>query len=460
MLFERPRPGQRAALVSVRFTGADPDGDRNDADDHRDEFEELVRSAGLNCVEMVTASREKPHSRWFLGTGKVDELVSLVATSDINVAIFNHELTPAQQRNLEERLECRVMTRTELILHIFADRARTHEGHLQVELAQLTHAQTRLIRGWTHLDRQTGVGGGGGRGAGGQIGGAAQRGVGETQLELDQRMLANRVRQVRARLASVQRRRAQSRRRRTRAKVPTVALAGYTNAGKSTLFNALTNSKVQAEDRLFATLDPTMRRLAGSDADVVLADTVGFIRALPVTLVEAFKATLEEIAEADLVLHVVDASAADADDLRQQVQSVLADIGAADVPTIEVLNKMDLLAPAERRALTSAPHELAQRLAVSALNGEGVIELQEAIAAHLGLTPTTEEIRLPPTCGKLRSWLYEHGQVEQETSEDDGAMIFRVRLQPDQLAEVETAIAKAGGTFSLWRAWRGRWLRA
>ena len=443
MLFERPAPGQRAALVSVRFTAAS--GRLDDADSHRDEFGELVRSAGLRCQATVTASREKPHSRWFLGTGKVDELADLVATSDIDVVLFNHELTPAQQRNLEERLACRVMTRTELILHIFADRARTHEGHLQVELAQLTHAQTRLIRGWTHLDRQTGVGGGGGRGAGGQIGGAAARGVGETQLELDQRMLANRVRQVRARLASVQRRRAQSRRRRTRDKVHTVVLAGYTNAGKSTLFNKLTGSDVQAENRLFATLDPTMRRLAGSDSDVVLADTVGFIRALPVTLVEAFKATLEEIAEADLVLHVMDASAADADDLRHHVEVVLAEIGAAEVPTIEVLNKTDLLAPARQRALAAA----SGRLAVSALTGEGIDKLQEAMAKRLGLTPTTEEIRLPPSCGKLRSWLYRHGQVEQETAGDDGAMVIRVRLPADQLAKVETAIAEAGGDFEV-----------
>ena len=435
MLFERPVPGHLATLVSVRFTALE----RDDGDTHRDEFEELVRSAALVCVATVTASRDKPHPRWFLGTGKVDELADVVATTQTNVVVFNHELTPAQQRNLEERLTCRVMTRTELILHIFADRARTHEGSLQVQLAQLTHAQTRLIRGWTHLDRQTGGGGAGGRGAGGQIGGGAQRGAGETQLELDQRMLAGRVRQVRARLANVQRRRAQSRRRRTRAQVPTVALAGYTNAGKSTLFNRLTDSHVQAEDRLFATLDPTMRRLADTDAEVVLADTVGFIRALPVTLVEAFKATLEEIAEADLVLHVMDASAADADDLRQQVETVLADIGAAAVPTIEVLNKVDLLANEERSALAASPH----RQAVSALTGEGVEQLKDAIVRRLGLVAVAKEIRLPPDCGKLRSWLYQVGDVEQETVENDGAMVLRVRLQADKLAELEAVQARS-----------------
>ncbi|MDE0190852.1 MAG: GTPase HflX, partial [Gammaproteobacteria bacterium] len=236
MLFERPVPGDLATLVDVRFTRVTTGEDDGDA--LRDEFRELVRSADLVCAAFVTASRDKPHPRWFVGTGKLDELASVLAATASTLVVFNHELTPAQQRNLEERLECRVMTRTELILHIFADRARTHEGNLQVQLAQLTHAQTRLIRGWTHLDRQTGVGGAGGRGAGGRIGGGAQRGAGETQLEMDQRMLAVRVRQVRTRLERVRKRRRMSRRRRLRSRIPTVALAGYTNAGKSTLFNA------------------------------------------------------------------------------------------------------------------------------------------------------------------------------------------------------------------------------
>ncbi len=426
MLFERPAPGQRATLVCARFgSGFD------DAFAHLAEFEELVRSASLACAETVTANRERPHPRWFVGTGKVEELATVVDRTESDVVLFNHELTPAQQRNLEERLEHRVMTRTELILHIFADRARTHEGQLQVELAQLSHAQTRLIRGWTHLDRQSGAGGAGGRGAGGQIGGAAQRGAGETQLELDQRMLATRIRQVRSRLANVQRRRAQSRRRRARARVPTVALAGYTNAGKSTLFNALTASAAQAEDRLFATLDPTLRKFAGTDAEVVLADTVGFIRALPVTLVEAFKATLEEIVEADLVLHVVDASAPDAEELRAAVLAVLADIGADAVPTIDVWNKIDLVADDACRAPSPQEH-----LEVSALTGEGLDALKTAVLARLGVAAVAAQVRVSPQGGKVRSWLHENGRVEGETVSDDGTVTLRVHLRPDKLREL------------------------
>ena len=424
MLFERPASGQRATLVSVRFGS----GYADDAHEHVDEFEELARSAALVCVETIAANRDRPHPRWFIGTGKVDELAAAIAANQSDVVLFNHELTPVQQRNLEQRLECRVMTRTELILHIFADRARTHEGQLQVELAQLTHAQTRLSRGWTHLERQSGAGGAGGRGAGGQIGGSAQRGAGETQLEMDQRMLGVRVRQVRARLANVRRRRAQNRRRRSRARVPTVALAGYTNAGKSTLFNALTGANERAENRLFATLDPTMRRLADPEAEVVVADTVGFIRALPISLIDAFKATLEEVTEADLILHVIDAAAPDQDDLRAEVQRILAEIGADAVPTLEVLNKVDLL----EEGADAVPGQVP----VSALTGEGLAALREAILVRLGLSAVAVELSLPPHGGSVRSWLYRHGEVLRETVDDCGAMAFSVRLPPGKLPDL------------------------
>lgn len=430
MLFERPASGDLATLVSVRWSRTGGRGD--DPDAHRDEFRELVRGAALVAAAMVTGTRDKPHPRWFVGTGKIAELETVVAATSSNLVVFNHELTPAQQRNLEERLNCRVMTRTELILHIFADRARTHEGHLQVELAQLTHAQTRLIRGWTHLDRQTGVGGAGGRGAGGRIGAGPQRGAGETQLELDQRMLAGRVRQVRVRLERVRRRRTQSRRRRSRAQVPTVALAGYTNAGKSTLFNSLTGSRVPTEDRLFATLDPTMRRLSGRGGEVVVADTVGFIRALPVTLVEAFKATLEEVAQADLVLHVIDASAPDAEELRQEVVAVLAEIGAASIPTIEVLNKIDQI---EGSIPATMPMQAEEQIAVSALTGAGVDRLREAIRARLGSDTVATEVRVPPGNGRLRAWLYKNGEVEAESVDAEGTVTVSVRLDRCKLAE-------------------------
>ena len=428
------RDQRRAALVLVRFTAAK----HRQEDEHPGEFEELVRSAGLVPAATITATRERPHPRWFLGTGKVEELAEAVAATATDMVIFNHELTPAQARNVEQRLGCRALTRTELILHIFAERARTHEGKLQVELAQLTHAQTRLVRGWTHLDRQTGVGGGGGRGAGGRIGGAAQRGVGETQLELDQRMLAGRIRQVRARLEDVRRRRAQSRRRRGRARVPTVALAGYTNAGKSTLFNALTGSHALAENRLFATLDPTMRRLAGTDAEVVVADTVGFIRALPVALVEAFKATLEEVAQADLVLHVIDAAAADAEARRADVYTVLEHIGAAEVPVLDVWNKTDLLADVADSAACGAQ----ERLHVSARTGAGLAALKDAIVERLGLDVVTAEVRVPASGGKARSWLYRNGAVDGETAAPDGVLTLRVRVRRSKLAELR-AVATA-----------------
>jgi GTPase len=403
LFFERPEAGRRAVLLSVTFKGA-PEQVLGTAD----ECAELARSAGVDVVVRVGASRTAPHPRWYVGEGKLEELADALAAHDAGLLVVNHDLSPGQQRNLEKRLGCRAMTRTELILHIFADRARTYEGKLQVELAQLSHAQTRLVRGWTHLDRQKG--------------GIGLRGAGETQLELDQRMLAERLRGVRSKLATVQRRRGQGRRRRQRGDVLAVSLVGYTNAGKSTLFNALTEAGVSAEDKLFATLDPTMRKLdVPGLGDVVLADTVGFISHLPHSLVEAFNATLEEVASADLLLHVVDASSPDADARIRDVDAVLDEIGAAAIPTLMVLNKIDAVSADLPAARVGVP-----TVAVSARTGAGLERLIEAIGDALGVSAPTE-VHLAASDGATRAWLYGLGAVIGERVHDDGGVSLTVR---------------------------------
>ena len=338
---------------------------------------------------------------------------------------MNHDLSASQQRDLERDLSCRVITRTELILHIFAIRARTYEGNLQVELAQLKHAQTRLVRGWTHLDRQKG--------------GIGLRGAGESQIEMDRRMLAAHIKRVQKKLAHVAGRREQNRRRRRRAQTPTVSLIGYTNAGKSTLFNALTQANVLSEDKLFVTLDPTMRRLSVPGiGEVVLSDTVGFINQLPHDLVDAFRATLEEVSNADLLLHVVDASCADAAERIAQVNDVLAEIGALELPTITVFNKIDALGSgaalgdgvAHRQACDNAAH-------VSALTGMGLERLVSSIGAHLGVAPHSAEVYIPAEDGKTRAWLYRIGAVVNEELTEDGRVALRVRADSKLLERLE-----------------------
>jgi len=413
MFFERPDSGQRAVLVHVRFT---------QLDEHEEiaEFEDLVRSASIDRLALLTGRREKPHPRWFVGTGKLEELRALLAEHGADLVVFDHELSPAQQRNVETELKCRVVTRTELILYIFAERARTHEGQLQVELAQLRHAETRLVHGWTHLDRQKG--------------GIGLKGVGEKQIELDRRLLGERVKTIEKRLEKVRKQREQGRRARERAAVATVALVGYTNAGKSTLFNALTSARVLAEDRLFATLDPTLRRLELTGlGDVVLADTVGFIRHLPHSLVEAFKATLEEVARADLLVHVVDASMNENDVRIAQVHAVLAEIGADRQPLLTVYNKIDLVNEAPRiERENGEPSEVW----LSAHRGDGVDLLREAIAERLGVDAPPMRVRLAPSEGKTRSWLYGIGAVLDEKSSDDGCIELTVRLKAEAFARL------------------------
>ena len=407
MLFERPDSGDKAVLLHVELRGQDNPG--------QDEFAELARSAQINVVQVASAKRSAPHPRWFVGSGKVDDLKALLQWADASLILINHDLSPGQQRNLEQALECRMITRTELILTIFAERARSHEGQLQVELAQLKHAQTRLVRGWTHLDRQKG--------------GIGMRGAGEKQIELDQRMLSARVKATEQKLQDVARRRRQNRRSRNRKGTPTVSLVGYTNAGKSTLFNAITQAEVFAQDLLFATLDPTTRKIKVPGAgNVVMTDTVGFVSALPHALVEAFKATLEEVVHSDLLLHVVDGSDPLREDRIEQVQAVLDDIGAAEVPSLIIVNKADLM-DAEQRAL------LDNTVLVSALTGQGVTQLLNSIGTALGVV-APHQVLLSPKDGKNRAWLYQSGAVLEETLLTDGSVKLTVQADDKLLGQM------------------------
>jgi GTPase len=414
LFFERPERGQRAVLVHMTFA-------REYESSQTAEFIELARSAALDVRALVTGRRSEPHPRSFVGAGKLEEVKAVVTAEAADLVLFDHELSAAQQRNIEQALGTRVMGRTELILHIFASRARTHEGQLQVELAQLDHARSRLVRGWGHLDRQTG--------------GVNLRGVGETQLELDQRMLNERMRAIEKKLESVRRQRNQGRRARRRASVPTIALVGYTNAGKSTLFNRLTDSNVLAQNQLFATLDPTLRRLAvDGSGDAVLADTVGFIRDLPHGLVEAFKATLEEVVEADLLLHVVDASADDLEMRRLQVHDVLEEIGAGDRPILEVYNKIDVAGDAPR--IDFSADGVPQRVWVSSARGDGFELLARALSLRFGVEREPRCVRLGPDAGRTRAWLYEMGAVLGERTHEDGAVELTVRMNASRLAQL------------------------
>ncbi|OEC46422.1 GTPase HflX [Pseudomonas sp. 1D4] len=407
MFFERPGGGERAVLVHLE--GHDPES-REDPQ----EFQELARSAGADTVAFVSVSRHQPTAKYLIGSGKVEELHDLVKTEQAELVIFNHTLTPSQERNLERAFECRVLDRTGLILDIFAQRARTHEGKLQVELAQLEHMSTRLVRGWTHLERQKG--------------GIGLRGPGETQLETDRRLLRVRIRQIKQRLEKVRSQREQARRGRKRADIPSVSLVGYTNAGKSTLFNALTTSEVYAADQLFATLDPTLRRLDLADlGPIVLADTVGFIRHLPHKLVEAFRATLEESSNSDLLLHVIDAHEPERMAQIEQVLAVLGEIGADGLPMLEVYNKIDLLEAMEPQ-IQRNEHGKPERVWLSAREGKGLGLLEQAIAELLGEDLFVGTLKLPQRLGRLRAQFFELGAVQSEQHDDAGDTLLAVRL--------------------------------
>ncbi len=406
MFFDRPESGECAVLVHLNLAS------ETEREDPR-EFEELVLSAGGDPVAYIMGARDVPDSRTFVGSGKLQEIKTVVCDNEAQVVMFNHSLSPSQERNLEQELECRVIDRTGLILDIFAQRARTHEGKLQVELAQLQHISSRLVRGWTHLERQKG--------------GIGLRGPGETQLETDRRLLRVRIKSILARLEKVRKQRDNGRRSRRRAELPVVSLVGYTNAGKSTLFNRVTESEVYVADQLFATLDPTLRRLEVENVGpIVLADTVGFISHLPHKLVAAFKATLEETLNADLLLHVIDAATDQRDENIHRVNDVLVEIGADQIPQLQVYNKLDLLEQSPRidRNADGVP----ERVWVSAVTGAGMDLLLQAISELVGRDMVNETLDISPTDGGLRAALYRLGAVESEDFDDDGVAHLSVRL--------------------------------
>ncbi|CAH9049651.1 GTPase HflX [Pseudoalteromonas holothuriae] len=406
-MFDRYEAGEQAVLVHIDFPN---EGDREDLR----ELEMLVSSAGVSSLVVVQGSRQAPHAKLFVGTGKAEEIAEIVKIHNADVVIFNHQLSPSQERNLERVCQCRVLDRTTLILDIFAQRARTHEGKLQVELAQLRHISTRLIRGWTHLERQKG--------------GIGLRGPGETQLETDRRLLRERIKSIRKRLDKVATVREQGRRARTRNDVPTVSLVGYTNAGKSTLFNLITNSDVYAADQLFATLDPTLRKLHIDDiGPVILADTVGFIRHLPHDLVAAFKATLTETREADLQIHVVDVADNRRKENIEEVQSVLKEIDADDIPQLLVYNKIDLLEDVRPR-IDRNDEGQPIRVWLSAHSGIGIPLLSQAISELLAKKIFHHTLCIPPAFGRLRGALFNLNAVQQEDYDEQGNWLIQVRL--------------------------------
>lgn len=416
-MFDRYENGERAVLVHVNFT---QEGEWDDLN----EFEMLVQSAGVSILQVLTTSRQAPHTKYYVGTGKADEIAAAVQANDADVVIFNHALSPAQERNLEKICMCRVLDRTGLILDIFAQRARTHEGKLQVELAQLRHLSTRLIRGWTHLERQKG--------------GIGLRGPGETQLETDRRLLRERIKAILRRLDRVSRQRSQNRRSRLRADIPTVSLVGYTNAGKSTLFNSLTTSDVYVADQLFATLDPTLRRIVlPSIGSTVIADTVGFIRHLPHDLVAAFKATLQETQEANLLLHVIDVTDDRLQENKIAVDEVLKEIESDEIRQLIVFNKIDGL---DNKLPEIEYDDEGQPKAVwvSAQKRLGMDLLIEAMAQLLSEDAIDYDLCIPPQHqGRWHSIFSKFKCIQHQEYDIDGNLLINIRMQKVDWSKIE-----------------------
>jgi GTP-binding protein HflX len=406
-MFERPQRGERTILVSITITLMKEQA-------LLEEFVQLAQSTGVEVVAQVTGRSNMPDPHSFVGRGKLKEIEALVQELQAEVVLFNHALTPAQERNLEHTFNCRVLDRTGVILDIFAQRARSFEGKLQVELAQLKYLSTRLVRGWTHLERQKG--------------GIGLRGPGETQLETDRRLIADRIKSIKKRLSKVEQQRELSRKARRRSQLPIVSLVGYTNAGKSTFFNRLTQANVLVADQLFATLDATLRRVILPDkTPLILVDTVGFIQQLPHDLVAAFRSTLDETRLATLLLHVVDASDPERQLRIEQVNQVLAEIGAAEVPQILIYNKIDSLEDCPVRCEWDDQNQITQ-IWLSALNGMGIDLFYQVLAEQLNQDILQKNVRVPANAGDLRAHLFANTKVLHEQYADNGDSLLEIKI--------------------------------
>jgi GTP-binding protein HflX len=410
LVTERPDTGERAILVHLTFY---------QGQENLSELYELAKSAATQPVYTVLGSRQRPDPKYFIGTGKLEELKEAIQVYQADVVLFNHVLSPSQERNLERFLGVRVVDRNGLILDIFAQRAQTFEGKLQVELAQLKHLSTRLVRGWTHLERQKG--------------GIGMRGPGETQLETDRRLIGIRLKQIEQKLDKVEKQRHQGRRQRKKSETPTLSLVGYTNAGKSTLFNTLTGAEIYTANQLFATLDPTLRQcVLPNNQEIVFADTVGFIRHLPHELVAAFKSTLQEASEADLLLHVIDASALEREDLITQVELVLDEIGAAKIPRLEVFNKVDLIDDIPAHVERDANGQ-AVRVWLSAETGEGIELLFDILVEKFANTKVRRRCHLSPNQGGIRAQLFTYAQILEESNNEQGETNLLIEIDVKHL---------------------------